>query len=77
MTQLLPVENLMTIKASIFRDFGGDGRVMAIKRKASFNPKSFLAKVSEGRSIAMYPSDQIVFSQGDLQIRSATSKKAR
>jgi CRP/FNR family transcriptional regulator, cyclic AMP receptor protein len=38
---------------------------MAIKRKASFNPKSFLAKVDGDRSIATYPSDQIVFSQGD------------
>ncbi|WGJ15567.1 Crp/Fnr family transcriptional regulator [Methylocapsa sp. D3K7] len=38
---------------------------MAIKRKASFDPKSFLAKVGEGRSIAKYRSDEIVFSQGD------------
>jgi CRP/FNR family transcriptional regulator, cyclic AMP receptor protein len=38
---------------------------MAIKRKASFNPKSFLAKVGEGRSIGAYRSNQIVFSQGD------------
>ena len=38
---------------------------MAIKRKASFNPKSFLAKVDGGRSIATHRSDEIVFSQGD------------
>jgi CRP-like cAMP-binding protein len=38
---------------------------MAIKRRASFNPKSFLAKVGEGRSIGEYRKDQIVFSQGD------------
>ena len=38
---------------------------MAIKRRASFNPKSFLAKVGEGRSIGTYRKDQIVFSQGD------------
>ena len=38
---------------------------MAIKRRASFNPKAFLAKVGEGRSIATYRSDEIVFSQGD------------
>jgi CRP/FNR family cyclic AMP-dependent transcriptional regulator len=30
-----------------------------------FDPKSFLAKVGEGRSIATYRSDEIVFSQGD------------
>ena len=38
---------------------------MAIKRRPSFNPKSFLAKVGEGRSIHAYPDAQIVFSQGD------------
>ena len=38
---------------------------MAIKRKASFNPKSFLAKVGEGRSIGKYHKGQVVFTQGD------------
>jgi len=38
---------------------------MAIKRRPSFHPKSFLAKVGEGRSIGKYRKDQIVFSQGD------------
>src|ERR1700741_5017217 len=38
---------------------------MALKRRPSFNPKSFLAKVGEGRSIGRYRKDQIVFSQGD------------
>jgi Cyclic nucleotide-binding domain len=38
---------------------------MAIKRKASFNPKTFLAKVGEGPSIGRYRSDEILFSQGD------------
>jgi CRP/FNR family transcriptional regulator, cyclic AMP receptor protein len=41
------------------------GRIMAIKRRPSFDPKSFLAKVGGGRSIGRYPKDQIVFSQGD------------
>ena len=38
---------------------------MAIKRRPKFNPKSFLAKVGEGRSIGKYRKDQIVFSQGE------------
>jgi len=38
---------------------------MAKKRRASFDPKSFLAKVGEGRSIDKYPKDQVVFAQGD------------
>lgn len=39
---------------------------MAIKRRPSFDPKSFLARVGEGRSIGKYRKDQILFSQGDL-----------
>src|SRR5437660_7979790 len=38
---------------------------MAKKRRASFDPKSFLTKVGEGRTIGKYRKDQIVFSQGD------------
>ena len=38
---------------------------MATKRRASFSPKAFLARVGEGRSIATYRKSQIVFSQGD------------
>jgi CRP/FNR family cyclic AMP-dependent transcriptional regulator len=37
---------------------------MAIKRR-SFNPKTFLAKVGEGRSIRTYRKNVLVFSQGD------------
>lgn len=38
---------------------------MPPKRRPSFDPKSFLAKVGEGRSIDRYRKGQIVFSQGD------------
>ena len=38
---------------------------MATKRRSSFDPKSFLAMVGEGRSIGEYRKDQIVFSQGN------------
>jgi CRP/FNR family transcriptional regulator, cyclic AMP receptor protein len=38
---------------------------MATKRRPSFNPKTFLAKVGEGRRIDRYRKDQIVFSQGE------------
>ena len=38
---------------------------MAPKRRPPFNPKSFLAKVGEGRSIDRFAKNQIVFSQGD------------
>src|SRR5205085_1169924 len=34
--------------------------------KASFNPKQFLAKVGEGKTIAKYHKDQVVFSQGQV-----------
>jgi CRP-like cAMP-binding protein len=38
---------------------------MAGKRRASFNPKAFLAKVGEGRRIDKYRKGQNVFSQGE------------
>ena len=38
---------------------------MATKRRPRFDPKSFLARVGDGRSIAKYRKGQIVFSQGD------------
>ena len=44
---------------------GQEGRVMAPKHRPSFDPKSFLAKVGEGRSIERFGKDQIVFAQGD------------
>ena len=34
--------------------------------KASFDPKAFLAKVGEGKTISKYRKDQIVFSQGQV-----------
>jgi hypothetical protein len=70
----MAVETLMIIEASIFRDLGADGRVMAIKRKASFNPKAFLAKVGEGRSIAVTRSS---FHRETLRIRFSISREAR
>ena len=44
---------------------GTEDRVMAIRPRPSFDPKSFLAKVGEGRTIGKYRKDQIVFSQGN------------
>ena len=38
---------------------------MAIKRRPSFDPKSFLAKIGDGRSNAPYRKGQIIYSQGD------------
>src|SRR3984885_8326878 len=39
--------------------------IMAAKRPRSFDTKSFLARVGDGRSIGKYRKGQIVFSQGD------------
>jgi CRP-like cAMP-binding protein len=38
---------------------------LTTKLTPKFDPKSFLAKVGDGRSIATYAKDQIVFNQGD------------
>jgi CRP/FNR family transcriptional regulator, cyclic AMP receptor protein len=40
-------------------------RGSSTKRRPSFNPKTFLAKVGEGRNIGKYRKSEIVFSQGD------------
>jgi CRP/FNR family transcriptional regulator, cyclic AMP receptor protein len=40
-------------------------QVRAMTSKESFDPKSFLAHVGEGRSIDRYGKDRIVFSQGE------------
>ena len=39
---------------------------MRKRAKASFDPKVFLAKVGEGKTISKYRNDQIVFSQGEV-----------
>src|ERR1700688_506388 len=36
------------------------------KGKTSFDPKTFLARVGDGRSLAKYRKGQIVFSQGEI-----------
>jgi CRP/FNR family transcriptional regulator, cyclic AMP receptor protein len=44
---------------------GVEGLVMATKRRRSFDTKSFLARVGNGRSLSKYRKGQVVFSQGD------------
>jgi CRP/FNR family cyclic AMP-dependent transcriptional regulator len=39
---------------------------VTIEQGPSFDPKSFLAKVGEGRSIGTYRKDRIVFTQGEV-----------
>src|SRR5580693_5143243 len=52
-------------QCSLLRDSRHGRPVMATKSRPSFDPKSFLAMVGEGRSIERYRKDEIVFSQGD------------
>ena len=39
---------------------------MKKSRKAAFDPKLFLAKVGDGKTISKYQKDEIVFHQGDV-----------
>jgi CRP/FNR family transcriptional regulator, cyclic AMP receptor protein len=39
---------------------------MAAKAKISFDPQAFLGKIGDGRGIAKYRKNDVVFSQGDL-----------
>ena len=42
----------------------GNKRSRSGKERASFDPKKFLAKVGDGKAIAEYQKDQVVFAQG-------------
>ena len=39
---------------------------MKKRAKAAFDPKTFLAKMGEGNTIAQYAKDQVIFSQGEI-----------
>ena len=39
---------------------------MRKKVKTAFDPKNFLAKVGEGKTVSSYRKDQTVFSQGEI-----------
>lgn len=51
--------------------------VVRKRRKTPFDPKIFLAKVGEGKTISKYRKDQIIFSQGQVADAVFTSRKAR
>jgi CRP/FNR family transcriptional regulator, cyclic AMP receptor protein len=42
------------------------GDVVKKRAKASFEPKIFLAKVGDGKTVSLYKKDKIVFSQGEV-----------
>ena len=50
--------------------------VVRKRRKTPFDPKIFLAKVGEGKTVSSYRKDQIVFSQGDPADASFTFSEA-
>jgi CRP/FNR family cyclic AMP-dependent transcriptional regulator len=39
---------------------------MKRKRKIPFDPKTFLAKMGEGKTISKYRKNQVIFSQGEV-----------
>jgi CRP/FNR family cyclic AMP-dependent transcriptional regulator len=43
-----------------------EGIFVKKRRKAAFDPKIFLARVGDGKTISKYQKGQIVFSQGDV-----------
>jgi len=51
--------------------------VVRIKRRPSFGPQSFLAKVGEGRSIGKYRKGNSSFHRETLRMKSSTSKGVR
>jgi CRP/FNR family transcriptional regulator, cyclic AMP receptor protein len=49
-----------------FFDLGRRDPLLRKRRKTSFDPKTFLAKVGEGKTISRYQKGQVVFSQGQV-----------
>ena len=48
----------------ILASSGEEDFLVKKSRKAAFEPKTFLAKVGDGKTITEYQKDQVVFSQG-------------
>src|SRR6476660_8979431 len=48
----------------ILASSGEEGFFVKKSRKAAFEPKTFLAKMGDGKTITEYQKDQVVFSQG-------------
>ena len=48
--------------------FAKEGQEVAVRKRVrtKFDPKTFLAKVGDGKTVTKYRKDQIVFSQGEL-----------
>jgi hypothetical protein len=67
----------MIMESSLVRGSPYRRSAVAIKGRPSFNPKSFLAKVGEGRSIGEYRKDATFFHNETPRIRSSTSRAAR
>jgi CRP/FNR family cyclic AMP-dependent transcriptional regulator len=44
---------------------GAEVPMMATTRRASFDPKSFLARIGDGRTIGKYRKEEVIFFQGD------------
>jgi hypothetical protein len=46
------------------------------RNKVSFDPKKFLARVGDGKTILSYQKNKIVFSQGEVAMQFSTSSAA-
>jgi CRP/FNR family cyclic AMP-dependent transcriptional regulator len=68
----LSVHRFFGAAVSLYYSLSGSGfargRTILVKksRKVAFDPKIFLAKVGDGKTISKYQKDEIVFSQGDV-----------
>src|SRR5947199_5446301 len=51
--------------------------VLVKKSRKAFDPKAFLAKVGDGKTISKYQKDQLVFRRAPLRMRFFTSRRAR
>jgi hypothetical protein len=79
----LSVHRFFGAAVSLYYSLSGSGfargRTILVKksRKVAFDPKIFLAKVGDGKTISKYQKDEIVFSQGDVADAVFTSRRVR
>jgi CRP/FNR family cyclic AMP-dependent transcriptional regulator len=72
---------LMPASPCLARGKGGPAlarkREASVRKKVKFDPKKFLAKVGQGKTVSSYRKDQIIFSQGEIADAVFIFSKAR
>ena len=53
------------IEATLQTELGAFGSTVSSRTRHDFDPQAFLATISEGRKVVLFPRKQTIFAQGD------------